>query len=257
MGKIKVLNIARLRVASYVGFLRSVLEIVRAANGLTDSEKFLALVDEFSSEFEVLEEVVRRQQALLLTPEVEEADRLRDNTLKQLKLMLQGAAYSSDEVEKDAAKKLNVVLKPYASDYRDQLSDETEDLRGLLTQLNTPEIAAYVDRLMLQPILQRLEAQNNTFEELYQKRAMDRLQTRGFGINTTSQRFVTDELYRRLIEHINSLVNISELDIVGNFNPDVAKQAATNINSLVKQYKSNLEHQNKKMKNNDETSTNP
>ncbi len=248
MEKITHLSLSKMRVASYVGFLRTVINIIRSASEMTTNAKFLALVQSLLDQFNILEEVVRRQQALLLTPEVTAADKLRDNTLMQLKHLITAATYSSVVTEKEAGDKLSIIIKPYAKDYRDQMAEETEDLRGLLAQLNSDEIFTYVDALTLGAVLQRLRQQNNAFDALYQQRGQERATTRGTGVSTTDQRKVTDDLYREVIEYLNNVVGIVDMGIESGFNVETLAQVTADINATIEQYKINLDNQNKKPK---------
>lgn len=253
MEKITGISLSKLRVAGYAGFLRSVLDSVRAVTGMTTNVKFLALVDQLSAEITVLQEVIRRQQALLLTPEIEAADKLRDNTFMQLKHLVTAATYSSVAEEKLAGDKLTIVMKPYASDYRDQLAEETEDLRGLLTQLGTDELFEYQETLLLGAVVQRLRQQNNAFDILYKQRGQDRLATRGAGVSTVEQRKVTDELYRQLVEYLNNIVGAIDMGIDAGFDAEKLTQLTGEINALIEQYKLNIDNQNKKSKEDEET----
>ena len=248
MEKINSLSLSKMRVASYVGFLRSVLTTIKGASDLTTNTKFLALVQSLLDEFQVLEEVVRRQQALLLTPEVTAADKLRDNTMMQLKHLVTAATYSSVAVEKTAGDKLSIIIKPYAKDYRDQMAEETEDLRGLLAQLGAEEMVEYIDALVLGPVLQRLRQQNNAFDVLYRQRGQDRATTRGTGVSTTDQRKVTDDLYRQVIEYLNNVIGVIDMGIDSGFSTEALAKVANDINATIEQYKINLDNQNKKSK---------
>jgi len=247
MQKINTLQITQLRTAGHLGYHKAA-RVEFAVQGLTTNTGYTDMVAQYTAAITLEDEVVRRQQAMLLTQDVNEADARRDNTLRQLVTMVDSARYSTLPEEKRAADKLEVVIRPYRKDYKDNMAEETEDLRGLLAALSTDEMVAYADTLNLGPVIQRLRKENNDFDTLYRQRSADRVTTRGTGISTTDQRKVVDGIYRSLVELINSIAATAALGIETGFDPAKLSTLILNINGLVEQYKLVLANQNKSSK---------
>lgn len=244
MEKINTLNVSRLRTAGHLGYHKAAYQEFRVA-GLTTNTGYTALVAQYVAAISTEEEVVRRQQALLLTADVTEADAARDSTLRQLVTLVDSAQYSTLAAEKQAADKLAIVIKPYRKDYKDNMAEETEDLRGLLAILGQDDMAGYIDQLTLGPVMQRLRQQNNAFDTLYRQRAQERVTTRGTGISTKDQRKVVDDLYRQLVDMVNAIVGTAALGIETGFDATLLGTLTSNVNGVIEQYKLVIANQNK------------
>lgn len=244
MKKIAQFQLSRLHVSSHIDFHRSILLAARDAtftNALWNE-----LLGEYTTEINLLDDVVRRPQASIYTTDVQNADALRDSTLKQLFLLIDAAANSSVAAERLAGQKLQIIVKPYRRDGSDQLTDETEDIRGMLRALGTDAAVDWADTLQLGGVIQRLKQQNNAFADIYRTRALDKETQPGAGLNTKEQRKVVDDIYEQIVIMANSVLVSAAAGIETGFDLVALNTFIDTVNADIDQYKMVLANQAKK-----------
>ena len=244
MKKISTIAVSQFHLASHVAFHASVNRAME--EGGFSNAKWDGLLSQYSDSIAVLSDIVRRQQGSVYTEDVQAADARRDSTMRQIFLTVDAAAKSTVSDEKEAGKKLQFILKPYRKDTRDQMSDQTEDVRGMVQVLRGETASPLVGLLMIQAFIDRLEQQNEQFDTLYRERAVDRGAQPCAGVDTVAQRKMTDTLYTNLTEMLNSLSVAAEAGIETGFDTDTLNTLIDTVNAYIAQYKLVLANQAKK-----------
>lgn len=246
MKKINSFAVSQLHVASHVDFHKAVIMAMITAS--FSQTAWRELREAYNQAVTVLQEVVRRQQSSALTAKIREADARRDNAMRQLFKIIDAAALSFDENQREAGRVLKQVVKKYRRDVYDQYTDQTEQIYGLIRDLSTQEISEYVNAAKAGPIIQPLRTANNEFVELYEQRAVEQEQRPGHGIDTVAQRRVVDGYYRQMCELVNGLSAVSAVDAETGFDPTRLATLIETVNALVAQYKRVIAHQGKRHK---------
>ena len=253
MKKIGTLHLTSLHVSSHVEFHKSCYGAMSARQW--GNAKWEALLVSYASGIDTLDNVVRRQRASIYTSDVDNADALRDGTMGQFFLLVDAGAKSSLAAEKAAATKVQTIIKPYRRDVYDQLTDQTEQVRGMITALSTDVARPLIDTLGLSAVLQRLGEQNEAFAEVYRLRATDRQGQPAAGVDTKVQRKAVDDDYNSLTDIANgaSVVLDTGIDIgIGAADVDAL---IDEINAYIAQYKLVIANQGKKKADNTQTTT--
>ena len=246
MKRIGTFATSHLHVASHVDYHKSCYNAMIAVG--FNNAAWEKILDDYNLSIDILDNIVRRQKASIYTGDVHNADVYRDSTMKQLFLLIDAGAKSAVPTEKEAGKKLQTIIKPYRKDDRDQLTDQTEQVRSMITALGLAAVAPLVETLLLGAIIERLDKQNEAFAEIYRLRASDRMSQPGYGVNTAVQRKATDYLYNSLVEIINSVSVASELSIETGLNGASLNTLIDAINAYIAQYKLVLANQAKEAK---------
>ena len=255
MKKIVQLQLSRLHVASHVDYHKS-CNMAMTAAGFTNAA-WVDILNKYGEAIDTLDDIVRRQQASIYTSDVKEADTARDSSMQQLFLMIDAGAKSAVPAEKDAGKKLQIIAKPYRRDAYDQLTDQTEQVRGLVTALRSAAATQLVATLLLAAIIDRLEQQNEAFAEIYRLRATDRETQPGYGVSASEQRKAVDTLYNNLVDIVNSASVMLSINVATGFDAPALNTLIDTINAYITQYKLVLANQAKNKNEEDDTPTNP
>ena len=244
MKKINSIALTHFHLATHVDYHKSIYAVMVLAGFL--NPKWTTTLAAYKAAIDVLNDVVRRQQGSIYTEDVTAADARRDSTMGQIFMMIDAAVKSSVQEEKEAGKKLQIMVKPYRKDARDQMTDQTEDVRGMIQVLRGESAASFVSVLLLDGLIDRLEQQNEQFAELYRTRILDRESQPGTGVNTTAQRKETDTQYNALVEMLNSVSIAADAGIETGFAVTELNKLIDTVNAYVEQYKKVIANQGKR-----------
>lgn len=248
--KVKSLGLARLHAASHVEFMQSAYQ-------LTYTDPPLAipalgeLLPQWLAEITVENDLIRRQRASAYTPVVKEADKERDSVMYELFYSVEAGLKSTDAAKKQAAQSLEIIIRPYRKDAYDQMTDQTQDIDGMVAALGADSAAGLVDALTLGPILQRLRQANNRFKTAYASRVAE-TETRAAvsSVKTPEQRRIVDAQYRQATD----LLEAGSLMLATADRTPVEK-AISALNALIDQYKLVIANQAKTRSNDDKIDT--
>lgn len=239
--KVKSISTTRLHAASHVEFNQAAYTLINDAQPLA-IPALTELLPLWKAAADVEDKLVRRQRGSALTAQVEEADKLRDNAMYELFLSIDAGLKSSVTEKKAAADMLAYVVKPYRKDAYDQLTDQTQDIDGMLYALGrTEELIDAQDALNVGAVVQGLKKANNKFKDIYAQRvAESEAQAAISEVGTPEQRKIVDNYYRQvtdLLEAASLMLATAERTAV--------EAVITSLNALVEQYKLVLANQAK------------
>lgn len=150
----------------------------------------------------VKESRVSDETALML-----EVDKKRDSLVVYLTTSISQMRNSPIAVQATAALSLYNVTKPYVGIYRSANQQETQQIFGLLTDLDKPENAANIAALNLKPVVDELRTTNQQYADLTNQRAG----TRAAAIkdNSLNVRARLDSLYDEMttLAFVQSVAN--------------------------------------------------
>lgn len=201
--KIKVFGCTKLKNAEHLGFH---LEVQMFFNGCgagnIASEVEMPLYDAA-----VLAEVdvVKRQRSSVLTAELEQLDKERDDLLSFLFATLDGAKHSPFDAAREAYRQLLPVMTPYRGIVSHPHVQESGEINGLLKDLRVERLSAYITALAFAPVMDLLESKNNAYMELDRERIL----AMPSKMDTDVLRGNVDELYHQIVDKINATVVLS------------------------------------------------
>lgn len=243
MKTIGTFALTHLHLASNLDFHTSVYDATMVT--LFTQAEWKSLREEYQKQIEVLRAVVRRQAASILTPQIREADRVRDNTMNQLFLAFRSAAKSNDPEIQQIGKDLLTLVKPYRKDPHDQLTDQSQQINGMLNQILIGQPAEWLATINAKTVAQRLGSENNRFLTLYRERALEQEQRPANGIDSREQRRVTDTLYHAIVQLANSLSVAAASGVDTGYDPVKLDLFIETVNGLIVQYKHVIANQGK------------
>ena len=97
----------------------------------------------------LLASIVNRKRAFVSTPQMREADKLRDNATGTISLVINAYTHSAVDECRTAAQLLYQQMSPYRGIGNHEYNKETAEIRGMLAMLAEPENAAAVTTLGL------------------------------------------------------------------------------------------------------------
>ena len=118
----------------------------------------------------LLASIVNRKRAFVSTPQMREADKLRDNATGTISLVINAYIHSAVDECRTAAQLLYQQMSPYRGIGNHEYNKETAEIRGMLAMLAEPENAAAITTLGLSPEVDALREANAAFEEAFDAR---------------------------------------------------------------------------------------
>lgn len=235
MKQIESFPLSRLTVPSHIEYHRSqLLELTDARFENPAIQRDLAL---YAREIDREEAVAYRMRGSTLTRSIREADRQRDLALQKLLVTIRVAAHSDDPALHEAGRKLAVIADPHRHDGRIHYTAQTERIGALLTNLNEPEPALWLEQLEATGIVAELAARNSRFFELYRIRIEEYASRPEAGIDTVTQRRVVDAIWRRIVEQVNGAALLNESGVETGFEPRALNRLIIRANSCSAQYR--------------------
>lgn len=250
MAAIKTFSMARLHVAGHLAFHRDSQYVF--SNGMFDNTVWRELMTLYAAELNVYDAIVRRQRASTLTQDIARADKTRDEAMRHLFMLIDAAARSGAPAERTAGEKLRVVISDYRKDLYDHMAEQTEQVFGLIRDLQKEEPYQWIGAINAASAVGRLRTANMDFQELYRERIEQRETQEANGISTTAQRRIVDATYRRITAVLNNVAGTEMIGVDTGFAPDKVADLIVSVNGVVEQYRLNLANQARRRKQSDE-----
>ena len=172
----------------------------------------------------LLASIVNRKRAFVSTPQMREADKLRDNATGTISLVINAYTHSAVDECRTAAQLLYQQMSPYRGIGNHEYNKETAEIRGMLAMLAEPENAAAVTTLGLTKEVDALREANAAFEEAFDARNDRLYQEIAQTVNAYAIVQPTEEL-NAFIDKMNGLVGslsaVSGSSASGSEGPDV------------------------------------
>lgn len=144
------------------------------------------------------------------TPKIQELDRTRERQFIFISKIIELMTCSIKEEQKEAAKRLAFVIKPFKRSHRQPYVCTSAEFTVFVQRLRKPENAAAVSLLKLGPELDRLDQMNEEFKDIYHERIMLEYK-RHIAEKMKDIRPKTDDAFHELVLMINALYRINKL----------------------------------------------
>ena len=203
------INLSRLRNAEYYLLIQSILG--RFHQALAQELKFEALIENLKEPFDRFETTFLSNQSSVYTPEIQQADRARDDYFIGLGDIIKGFERLGNEEEKQAATAINHVMRPYVNTPRVSLNENTAQLRAFIYDMSLPENLYSINVLKLESRISGLEDLNVNFDDLLHARLEKRVSAEEVG-KLVEIRKEIDPAYRAVIDRTNALYMIAYQD---------------------------------------------
>lgn len=144
------------------------------------------------------------------TPKIQELDRTRERQFIFISKIIELMTCSIKEEQKEAAKRLSFVIKPFKRSHRQPYACTSAEFTVFVQRLRKPENAEAVSLLKLGPELDRLDQMNEEFKDIYHERIMLEYK-RHIAEKMKDIRPKTDDAFHELVLMINALYRINKL----------------------------------------------
>ena len=169
-----------------------------------------ALRDAYAKLYELEDECYLRNQAYEDTPEIAEADQLRDELFLFVSQTIETNKLSPVAANREAAGRLGFVLDPYKDAPRQSLAKNTAEVTDFGKAISEESHAEDVTTLGLDAPLAALKEANEAFNRLYLERSKEK-EERSKSETMKTIRPKVDAAFKELATAINSLYNVNEL----------------------------------------------
>jgi len=202
------ISLQPLRNGEYIQFLTDTLHIVSKNDPAALNVN--AQYDALRSATDEIEKLFKINHSSLVTVEIENLDRRRDDAITGISLHVQSLTYSADAQVNQYAKTLNAHLALFGTSIaRDNYPSETTSLRNIVNDWkNKPELQEAVVALNLSSWLAELETANNDFNLAYMKRNEELATAPAEKLKAL--RNIANEQYYKLRTRINSNLDIND-----------------------------------------------
>ncbi|MDL2255312.1 DUF6261 family protein [Parabacteroides sp. OttesenSCG-928-K15] len=230
--KVKSIGLTSLHAASHVEFMQSAYKLLNITPALA-IPALVELLPLWLADINIENTLIRRQRGSALTPQVQAADKKRDDIMYELFYSIEAGLKSTDAAKKQASESLEIIIRPYRKDAYDQLTDQTQDLDGMLAALGADDAFDASEVLVLGGVIQRLRQANNAFKTVYAERIAES-ETRAAmnEVKTPDQRRIVDNHYHTatdLLEAGSLMLTAADRTAV--------EGVIGSLNALVEQYK--------------------
>jgi len=198
--EIKEIALARMNNGAHYQFVKNALTKAKANTVITENAS--AQIGVLENKLAAEDEALKISQKSLLTDDIIEADRKRDELYMAYRRLVKGSLGAPLEDLAEAAKVLNQSIKDYGIDPQMQLDKETGLLANLLTD-HQGKYATQVAALGLTAYTTALKEANDKVNDLIMQRADER-SVKVVGA-LKAARTETDEAYKNLVKRINAL----------------------------------------------------
>lgn len=208
--KIKSVSLTKMNNAEYVNYMTRARTLIAASgeeeenpdenpdilsvsvgpNPLGISEQQL---NDFDADLALMVDLVNQSRTSDETAQMLDVDKQRDDLVVYLTSSISQMTKSPVSAQKTAAQSLYNVIKPYIGIYRSANQQETQQIEGLLTDVNKPENAPKIETLGLKPVIDELSAANKQYTALTAERTNNK--AANIKDNSTIVRQRMDSLY--------------------------------------------------------------
>ncbi len=161
--------------AEHAQFHEDVYNIV--TGGTADPETFFVTTDllaEWRGHIDTEQDISREVAASLNTKRMNEKEEDRDEDITGLFATARAAALNPIPEIREAGETLSLLADKYDGLQKEPNKQETLHINGLLLDLRKPEYAAAVTKLGLDPLVEKLEADNQEYDTLSAARTLER-----------------------------------------------------------------------------------
>lgn len=180
-------------------------------------------------------ELINRNRNVAFTDELAELDKERDRWLGQLNRTVDTAVASPSTTQAEAGRKLQRILSPYRGIAGNEYTKQTSEIKGLLRDFNTSEIADLLDTIGAGSTISKLREANDNFDAKYNERITTEASRTRSDTGTIDNRRALDEAYRNMCQIVNAYAITGATDVINGF--------IDNLNARIEQGKRILARQ--------------
>lgn len=207
--KIKSVSLTKMNNAEYVNFMQRTRALIDAqAEGedpdenpdiliINDAPNALGITQQqltaFDADLALMKDLVNQSHISDETAQLLEVDKQRDSLVVYFTTSVTQATKSPVSSQKTAAQSLYNVVKPYVGIYKSANQQETQQIEGLLVDMDKEENKTKVETLGLKPVLEELRTVNKQYATLTAGRTSNKAMA--IKDNSTTVRLRMDSLY--------------------------------------------------------------
>jgi hypothetical protein len=203
------INLSRLRNAEYYLLIQSILG--RFNQPIAEELKFEALIGNLKEAFDRFEITFLSNQSSILTPEIQQADRARDDYFIGLGDIVKALDRLGNEEEKRAAAAISHAMRPYINTPRATMNENTAQLKAFIYDMSQPGNLYNINVLKLADKISALEDLNVNFDDLLHARTENKVTSEQVG-KLVELRKEIDPAYRAVVDRVNALYMIAYQD---------------------------------------------
>jgi len=186
---------------------------------------------DFKQDLKAEDSALKVEESSSLTPAVNEADRLRDNTWSAIDKRIDSTLLSPIADEVPSAVALRRIVDQYGDPRASAHDVESSVLTKLVDDLLKPANAPHLAKVGITAWVPELKKENNTVISLVKERNKE-IADRGNG-NVKEIRLLVDPKYLKIVEIVNAYFSL------GQAKPS-ATTFANELNQRLKKYKANI-----------------
>ena len=190
--------------------------------------------------------LANEQEALMiitkseLTALISAQDRARDAIFRGFSDTVKGLRNHFDDDVRNDANRLWTVFLHYGNIAVKTLDAQTAATNDMIREFKRPELQQAIENLKLTDWVEKMDEENQKFQQLMMQRYNEPVGQTTFRMKTT--RVETDKFYRAITAHINNLV------LTANNDP-ILNDIVTELNAIIRRFKNILAQQfGKKLK---------
>lgn len=229
----EIVNVSKTKAknAQHVQFAKDVLAVV--PEDVATEQGFAAQREAFATAVEKEVACFKPDKAYLDTSDLEEADRLRDETFYFYDQMTDAyARYCPDPTKRKAGKTASFVFKEAGDVAKEDYASETALLSDAAERLRQDPYLSALTTLGLEAAPDDIEEANEAFHTLYQQRAAEERE-RSTSFTMKALRPITDDAFDTLAKAINALYLTNELVTKDADKEAALKKVIDDVNTVV------------------------
>ncbi len=204
--EIQKISFGQFRAAEHVQFGTEICELIDEAPGKEQLPQYETYKRLHGEE----QKIFKKTAAAALTPELVQADRMRDKHTTGFFLAIESAQHHYLPEQEKAADRLAGLLKPYKGVVKYTYNAQTASLTRMAAELQKTAAAADIDLLGLAGWVIQIDTDNNNFARLMMLRSTDNLDKEEGTMTEIRSR--VDAAYFDMVKHINALIVVNGQD---------------------------------------------
>ena len=160
---------------------------------------------------------IKDVKASVVTPEIKEADKIRDYDYNQIRKTVKSCLKHYDPIIRSAAEKINIVLKRYGDVTTEEYNDESATIMRFIQELMS-NFSAEINALELTNTVNALRIHNDRFRTLMAKREKEYYAKSKTVVPVPQARKEHDDCYRNeIVAKVDAMLLIDNTALLDDF----------------------------------------
>ena len=172
--KIDPIRLGKFNNAEYTNFMNRTLNQALAA-GVEKIGASETLIDGFTANVNKMTDIVAQSRASVETAQIAETDKKADELIVYLMATFRTNLTSPIQAMRTAAETLYLKTKPYVGCQTLPQGQQIQKMRGLLSDISTPEMSAHITTLGLTAVVEELNTITTQYSALIEQRTASQL----------------------------------------------------------------------------------